>query len=204
MLDDGHVTDAKGRKINFKNTIIIMTSNIGSSVIQDYAKNHAASIGFKEEEARGQGAQETEMRSRVMEMMQDHFKPEFLNRIDEIIIFEALTAEQLTDIVDIQLELVAQRLAEQKITLEFSQAVKKHIAEKGYDQVYGARPLKRVIQHEILDPLALDIVVGNIKEKDTVKVDFKKDTVTFTKKRKTGSSKSSSSSKAKKKPPTKK
>lgn len=186
ILDDGHITDAKGRKVNFKNTIIIMTSNIGSAVIQDYAQKHAASIGFKEASAREEAAMEGEMQERVRDMLQERFKPEFLNRIDEIIIFHALSTEHLARIVDIQLDMVVQRLAEQKIQLSFTDAVRTYLAEAGYDQVYGARPLKRVIQNQILNPLAMKIVSGELQEGDSVKVGARTTkegtTVTFTKK----------------------
>ncbi|PIW37446.1 MAG: ATP-dependent chaperone ClpB, partial [Candidatus Kerfeldbacteria bacterium CG15_BIG_FIL_POST_REV_8_21_14_020_45_12] len=170
ILDDGHMTDAKGRKINFRNTIIIMTSNIGSGVIQDYALKHAATIGFKDDDARQEKAMEGEMQGKVKDMMQDHFKPEFLNRIDEIIIFHALSQEHITKIVDIQLQRVAERLLERKVSLEFNAAARSLLAEKGYDQVYGARPLKRAIQTELLDPLSLRIIAGKIGEGDKVQV----------------------------------
>ncbi len=179
ILDDGRMTDAKGRAINFKNTIIIMTSNIGSSVIQDYAQKHAASIGFKDDEARKEKALEEETQAKVKEMLQDHFKPEFLNRVDEIIIFHALTKEHIQSIVDIQLELVTKRIADRKIALEFTPAAKELLSEKGYDQVYGARPLKRAIQTELLDPLSLHIISGKLKEGDTVTVGAKDDELTF-------------------------
>lgn len=179
ILDDGHVTDAKGRKVNFKNTIIIMTSNVGSDVIQDYAQKHAASIGFKDEAARDDTALANEMRDRVREMMQQRFKPEFLNRIDEIIIFHALEPQHLKKIVDIQLELVAQRLAEQKITLKFTDSVRAYLAEEGYDEVYGARPLKRVIQNEVLNPLAMKKVAGDVAEGDTVTVGMRNEKISI-------------------------
>lgn len=179
ILDDGHVTDAKGRKVNFKNTIIIMTSNVGSDVIQDYAQKHAASIGFKDEEARDDKALANEMQDRVREMMQQRFKPEFLNRIDEIIIFHALKPDHLKRIVDIQLDLVAARLAEQKITVKFTDSVRAYLAEAGYDEVYGARPLKRVIQNEVLNALAMKKVGGDVEEGDTVTVGLRNEQISI-------------------------
>jgi ATP-dependent Clp protease ATP-binding subunit ClpB len=177
ILDDGRMTDAKGRKINFKNTIIIMTSNIGSGVIQDYAQKHGATIGFRDAAEKEQNVIEAEMRGKVLQMLQDHFKPEFLNRIDETIIFHALGKAHLKKIVDIQLDQVAARLAEKKITLEFAESVKDYLTEQGYDPVYGARPLKRVIQTAILDLLAMDIVAGKVREGAIVTVGMKKDRV---------------------------
>jgi len=179
ILDDGHMKDAKGRKVNFKNTIIIMTSNIGSGVIQDFAQKHGATIGFRESEEKEGVMLEAEMRSKVMQMLQDHFKPEFLNRIDEIIIFHALDRVHIRKIVDIQLGQVVTRLAEKKITVDFADSVKDFLADKGYDPVYGARPLKRVIQNQILDLLAMDIVAGKIRDNDTVHVVIKKDAVSL-------------------------
>lgn len=179
VLDDGHITDAKGRKINFKNTIIIMTSNIGSQTIQDYALQHGSTIGFRDEDAKKDGALEEEMQSKVRELLQDQFKPEFLNRVDEIIIFHALDKEHLHNIVDIQLQLVEHRLEEQKISLSFSKSVKDHLAKIGYDPAYGARPLKRIIQSEILDPLAMEIVSGKVEAGDSVSVGITKEKITL-------------------------
>lgn len=180
ILDDGHVKDAKGRKINFKNTILIMTSNIGSNTIQEYAQERG-SIGFRDNDAKQVTALESEMREKVMEHLRDQFKPEFLNRIDETIIFHSLQKEQLKHIVDIQLDIVTKRLANQKIAVKFSKAVKNYLADKGYDPIYGARPLKRVIQNDILDMLALEIISGKIKEKSSVTVDMKEGKVVLKK-----------------------
>jgi ATP-dependent Clp protease ATP-binding subunit ClpB len=154
VLDDGRITDGQGRTVDFKNTVIIMTSNIGSQYIT--------------EEASSEG------RSRlVMDALRQHFRPEFLNRIDEIIIFDRLSDDDLKEIVEIQLRRLTKRLAAQKITLNLSDAAKELIAKEGYDPVYGARPLKRAIQKEILDPLSLQILEGKIREGQTIKVDAK-------------------------------
>ncbi len=160
VLDDGRITDGQGRTVDFKNAVIIMTSNIGSQFIT--------------EEASSEG------RTRlVLEALRGHFRPEFLNRVDEIIIFDRLNEEDLKKIVEIQLRRLTKRLENQKITLELSDAAKARLAEEGYDPVYGARPLKRTIQKEILDPLSLQILEGKVHEGQIVKVDAKAGALTF-------------------------
>ncbi|MCX7624228.1 MAG: ATP-dependent chaperone ClpB [Thermomicrobium sp.] len=154
VLDDGRLTDGQGRTVDFRNTVIIMTSNLGSEYIQ-------ALLPHREEEAY----------QRVMEAVRAHFRPEFLNRIDEIIMFRPLTREQLSQIVDIQLRQVRQRLKQRNITLQVTLRAKEWLAERGYDPVYGARPLKRVIQRELLDSLANKILRGEVRDGDTVTVD---------------------------------
>jgi ATP-dependent Clp protease ATP-binding subunit ClpB len=160
VLDDGRITDGQGRTVDFKNTVIIMTSNIGSQFIT--------------EESSGKE------RSRlVLDALRQHFRPEFLNRVDEIIIFDRLNDKDLKKIVEIQLRRLTKRLEAQKITLELTDAAKEHIAHEGYDPVYGARPLKRAIQKEILDPLSLQILEGRIHEGQTVRIDGKDGQLTF-------------------------
>jgi ATP-dependent Clp protease ATP-binding subunit ClpB len=154
ILDDGRLTDGKGRTVDFKNTAIIMTSNIGSQWIQD--------LGARDYE---------EMRRRVLEALRAHFKPEFLNRVDEVIIFHALTLENIKEIVEIQLRNLRKRLAERKISMTLTERAKEFLAKEGFDPVYGARPLKRAIQRFIQDPLALKILQGEFSEGDTVEVD---------------------------------
>lgn len=154
VLDDGRLTDGQGRTVDFRNTVIIMTSNLGSEYIQ-------ALLPHREQEAY----------ERVMAAVRAHFRPEFLNRIDEIIMFRPLTREQLSQIVDIQLRQVRQRLKQRNITLQVTLRAKEWLAERGYDPVYGARPLKRVIQRELLDRLANRILRGEIRDGDTVIVD---------------------------------
>lgn len=176
ILDEGHLTDAKGRKVNFKNCIIIMTSNLGSDVILHSGTRK--SIGFEDEDARG--TEEAGVREQVMQMLKDHFRPEFLNRIDEILVFHSLSEEEIGEIVELQLHVVAKRLKDQKhIELSLSAAAKKLIAERGYDPSYGARPLKRVIQSLILDPLALKIVSGDIQEGARVTIGAKAGEITI-------------------------
>jgi ATP-dependent Clp protease ATP-binding subunit ClpB len=160
VLDDGRITDGQGRTVDFKNTVIIMTSNIGSQYIMEESLPEA--------------------RERlVMEALRQHFRPEFLNRIDDIIIFDRLTEEDLKKIVEIQLKRLVRRLENQKITLELSDAAKALIAKHGYDPVYGARPLKRAIQKLVLDPLSMDILEGKFREGQSVNVGVENETLKF-------------------------
>jgi len=171
ILDDGRLTDGQGRTVDFKNTIIIMTSNLGSEYIHEYIDRPET------------------MEERVLEVLRGHFRPEFLNRVDEIIIFRALGLTQIKEIVDIQIEHLRKRLAEKKIDLDLTDEAKQLVAEKGYDPVYGARPLKRTIQKLIQDPLANEILKGDFKEGDHVVVDVDKDkNLVLTKEVKTGKS----------------
>jgi len=153
LLDDGRLTDGQGRTVDFKNTVVIMTSNIGSQYIQDLQND------------------EEEMRRRVTEAMRQHFRPEFLNRVDDTIIFHPLDAEVLKKIVDIQVGQVRTRLADKKIEIDLTEGAKELMAEEGFDLMYGARPLKRVIQREILNSLASKILSGEVKEGTRVVID---------------------------------
>ncbi len=160
VLDDGRITDGQGRTVDFKNTVIIMTSNVGSQYITEEESKQA--------------------RSRlVMDALRAHFRPEFLNRVDEIIIFDRLTEDDLKKIVEIQLRRLTKRLEQQKITLELSDSAKELIAREGYDPVYGARPLRRTIQKEILNPLSIDILEGKVREGQTVHVNAKDGALEF-------------------------
>jgi ATP-dependent Clp protease ATP-binding subunit ClpB len=160
VLDDGRITDGQGRTVDFKNTVIIMTSNIGSQYIT-------------EEES-------SEARSRlVMDALREHFRPEFLNRVDEIIIFDRLTDEDLKKIVEIQLARLTKRLAQQNITLKLTDSAKTVIAREGYDPVYGARPLKRAIQHLLLDPLSINVLEGKFGEGQSIIADAKNGKIEF-------------------------
>jgi ATP-dependent Clp protease ATP-binding subunit ClpB len=154
ILDDGRLTDGHGRTVDFKNTVVIMTSNIGSQWIMD--------LGEKDYE---------EMRRRVMEAVKAQFKPEFLNRIDDLIIFHGLGIEEIKAIVEIQVRKLEQRLLEKRMQLRMTEKAKGWLAKEGFDPAYGARPLKRVIQKEIQDKLALKILEGKFKEGDTITVD---------------------------------
>jgi ATP-dependent Clp protease ATP-binding subunit ClpB len=158
LLDDGRLTDGQGRTVDFKNVIVIMTSNIGSPRILEYRG------AFEGEEYR-------RMKDAVLNELQHHFRPEFLNRVDEIIVFHALNEDQLKQIVDIQLSALRARLAERHVTLELSDAARTRLVRAGYDPNYGARPLKRAIQREVETPLAKRILGGEIHDGQTVRID---------------------------------
>jgi ATP-dependent Clp protease ATP-binding subunit ClpB len=162
VLDDGRLTDGKGRTVDFKNTVIIMTSNVGSQYIQELI-----------------GKDEAEMRRQVMTALRAQFRPEFLNRIDDIILFLPLELEELKAIVDIQLALLRTRLSEKKLTLVLTDQAKTFLAQTGYDRIYGARPLKRIIQRDILNPLAVEILHGKFQEGNTIEVDVQEGRLIF-------------------------
>ncbi|QQE63707.1 ATP-dependent chaperone ClpB [Leptolyngbya sp. BL0902] len=164
ILDDGRVTDAQGRTVDFKNTIIIMTSNIGSQYILDLA---------------GEDEQYDEMKARVMEALRGNFRPEFLNRVDEMIIFHGLRKSQLREIVKLQVVRLEQRLADRKMAVKLSEAALDFLAEVGYDPVYGARPLKRAIQRELETQIAKSILRGEFGEGDTIFVDVENERLSF-------------------------
>jgi ATP-dependent Clp protease ATP-binding subunit ClpB len=158
VLDDGRLTDSQGRTVDFKNTVLIMTSNIGSPQILEAQQRHASY---------------DEVCSLVMAELREHFRPEFLNRVDETVVFHALETEQLTKIVEIQLERLRARLTERRISLSVTPAALRHLGERGYDPVYGARPLKRLIQQEIETPMARQLVKGELRDGDTATVELK-------------------------------
>jgi len=169
ILDNGRLTDAKGRIVNFKNTVIIMTSNLGGELMKDHAQK--TSLGFISSEEKS-GAQEI-IEEKINQVLKETFKPEFLNRIDETIIFKPLSKNDVKEIINLQLGKILVRLEEKKIDLKVSEKAKDLIAEMGFDPLYGARPLKRIIQQYILDPLSLKIVSGEIKSHKTLKVEVK-------------------------------
>jgi ATP-dependent Clp protease ATP-binding subunit ClpB len=162
LLDEGRLTDSQGHVVDFKNAIIIMTSNLGSQLIQQ-TENIA------------------EIRDQIMDLMKATFKPEFLNRVDEIITFNRLGKGEILKIVDIQLGILLQRLQEQNVTLQVSDKAKAHIAEVGFDPMFGARPLKRTLQNLIQNPLAKNIIAGEVRAGDTVVVDTGKEGLQFRK-----------------------
>jgi len=162
VMDDGRLTDSHGRTVDFKNTIIIMTSNLGSHIIHEYAD-------------RGR----EELSRRIQEILRQGFRPEFLNRIDEIVLFNSLTKDDIKSIVDIQMREVARRLADKKIELSWTNELREFLAERGFDPTFGARPLKRTIQKLVLDELARKVLEGSIKEGDAVEVGVKKGDVVF-------------------------
>ncbi len=164
ILDDGRLTDGQGRTVDFKNTVIIMTSNLGSELISNW-----------------DGKDKKTMENKVMTIVRNHFQPEFLNRVDNITIFHRLSKEELRKIVDLQLKEVESYLKEKNINIVFDNVVKDYLTEIGYDPVFGARPLKRVIQNKILDTLALEIIEEKIKEGEKIKTELKKDSILFKK-----------------------
>jgi len=169
ILDDGRLTDSHGRTVNFKNCVIIMTSNIGAKLITD-----KKTLGFSKENAQNQEQKEYETTKReVMAELKKGFRPEFINRIDEIIVFHKLTNEELSKIVDIMLEQIKNRVAERNIKLEIDKKAKELIIKKGTDAKYGARPLRRAIQNMLEDKLAEEILDGNLKSGDTAKITAK-------------------------------
>jgi ATP-dependent Clp protease ATP-binding subunit ClpB len=161
ILDDGRLTDGHGRTVDFKNTIAIMTSNVGSQWIQDPTLT------------------EEERQERTTDALRETFKPEFLNRIDDIIMFRTLAMADIERIIDIQLGLIRKRLQERKLSLELTEGAKHYIAQEGYSPVYGARPLKRVLQKQILDPLAMKLLEGAFVEGDRIVIDQENKRVVF-------------------------
>jgi ATP-dependent Clp protease ATP-binding subunit ClpB len=171
VLDDGRLTDGQGRTVDFKNTIVIMTSNLGSPIIQEYFMD-----GHTHKSAH------QAMEDKVMAELKKHFRPEFLNRVDDVIIFQSLDESELARIVDIQLGRLEQRLAQQNLTLDVDAAAKKLLASEGYDPQFGARPLKRAIQEHLLDPLATKLLAAEFKPGDKIKVSAKGDELVFLRK----------------------
>jgi ATP-dependent Clp protease ATP-binding subunit ClpB len=154
VLDDGVLTDGQGHRVDFKQTLIVLTSNLGTQALSHLPE----------------GADASEAKRSVMEAVRAHFRPEFLNRLDDMIVFDRLTRADMTGIVAIQLKRLEKRLAARKIALELDDGARKWLADEGYDPVYGARPLKRVIQRQLQDPLAEMILAGEVKDGDTVHV----------------------------------
>ena len=179
ILDDGRLTDSKGRTIDFKNTVIIMTSNLGSQIIQAFAEGKMNSEELTAAKIKAGAKDKVEdlthqkMEKTVMQILRKQFKPEFLNRVDDTIIFHALKKEEIKQIVNLQLKLIQKRLSKQKISLEVSEKAKDFLAENGYDPAFGVRPLKRTLQKLLLDELAMQIIEGKIKEGAKIKVDLK-------------------------------
>ena len=170
VLDDGRLTDGQGRTVDFQNTIVIMTSNIGSHIIQDYFLDGKTS-----------DVDRLDMEQKVSDETKAHFRPEFVNRIDDTIIFHSLDEEQLGVIVDIQLKAVAKRLAAQQLTMEITDDAKRHLAKAGYDPQFGARPLKRTVQELLLNPLATRLLDGEYKPGDNIRINVTNDELTFEK-----------------------
>jgi ATP-dependent Clp protease ATP-binding subunit ClpC len=165
ILDDGRLTDSQGRTVDFKNTVVIMTSNLGADRIQAFARKESGSFD--------------ELKEELTEVLRHSFRPEFINRIDEIIVFQALTKEQLVQITSLMLDRVARRLRAQHIVVEFSEAAVGHLAEIGFDPEFGARPLRRAIQRELENELSRLLLRGSIEPGDRVRVDYDEVQLTF-------------------------
>jgi ATP-dependent Clp protease ATP-binding subunit ClpB len=157
VLDDGRLTDGKGRTVDFRNTVLIMTSNVASDLIQEMAQSEG---------------DDDRLKNRLMDALRRTFRPEFLNRIDEVVIFQSLKLEDLVKIVNLELDQLRKALAERHLDLEITPAARRALAEQGYDPVYGARPLKRLIQRQIVNPVALGILKGEYRDGQVVEVDF--------------------------------
>jgi ATP-dependent Clp protease ATP-binding subunit ClpB len=175
LLDDGRLTDGKGRTVDFKNTVVIMTSNVGSHFIADAA--------LRDTMARTHGEHQLDegTKRQVLDALREHFRPEFLNRVDEIIVFHALTRDEMRHIIDIQLRGLMKRLEDRKIHVELTERAKDLLIAEGYDPTYGARPLKRVIQRRVLDPLAMRVLQGEFGEGSVVRIDAPRDELEFAK-----------------------
>jgi ATP-dependent Clp protease ATP-binding subunit ClpC len=165
ILDDGRLTDSQGRTVDFKNTILIMTSNLGADRIQAFARKESGSFD--------------ELKEDLMEVLRHSFRPEFINRIDEIIVFQALTLEQLKQITRLMLDRAARRLRAQHIEVEFSDEAVEHLAEIGFDPEYGARPLRRAIQRELENEVSRLLLSGALQPDDRARVDYDGDRLTF-------------------------
>jgi ATP-dependent Clp protease ATP-binding subunit ClpB len=168
LLDDGRLTDGKGRTVDFKNTVVIMTSNLGSHFISERTTTEGGTI-------------DEGTRRQVLDALREHFRPEFLNRVDEIIFFHALSREDMKKILDIQIASLMKQLEERKIHVRLTEAAKDQLVREGYDPTYGARPLKRTIQRRVLDILALRVLEGDFVEGDTIEVDAGPDGLRFEK-----------------------
>ncbi|MEX0877848.1 MAG: AAA family ATPase [Candidatus Spechtbacterales bacterium] len=175
IMDDGRLTDGKGRSVDFRNTVIIMTSNLGSDYIKNISKLGFDAMDEKTGKEEALSADENIMREKVMHAVRDRLKPEFINRLDEIIIFHPLSKKLLADIVDIQLDVMLARLADRDIKVRIGKGVKEFIADRGYDPNFGARPLKRAIQRHILDPLAKKLIEKNIQDNARVSITLQAD-----------------------------
>jgi ATP-dependent Clp protease ATP-binding subunit ClpB len=166
VLDDGRLTDGKGRTVGFRNTVVIMTSNVGSDLIQ---------------EASRRGEDDERLKDKLMDLLRHTFRPEFLNRVDETVIFKSLGREEIERIVEIQLKDLRKRLAERKLQLDVTPEARAQLAERGYDPAFGARPLKRTIQRMIENPLAVEVLAGHFNEGDRILVELEGETFRFRK-----------------------
>jgi ATP-dependent Clp protease ATP-binding subunit ClpC len=169
IMEDGHLSDAKGRKVDFRNTIVIMTSNVGAA---ELSRHQGFGFEFDKDEARLRADAYEQMRETILDQLKRLFKPEFLNRVDKTVVFRALTRDDLRAIVDIQLQRLFPRLAEQQITLSVTEPARDYLATEGYDPDFGARPLRRAMMTEIEDPLSEMLLAGTIQPGDTIEIDL--------------------------------
>ncbi len=176
IMEDGHLSDAKGKRVDFRNAILILTSNVGADLI-----NRETSLGFNlaQDEARNEAERYEKMKEKVMEELKRTFRPEFLNRLDGTMVFHALNREEIKQIVDLELDKVRERLAEQQLTLEVTEEAKEYLADEGYDPNFGARPLRRVVQNKVEDALSEGILAGEFQTGDTVQVDYRDGKITL-------------------------
>ena len=176
VMEDGRLTDSQGRIVDFKNTVIIMTSNLGAQAIQS-----GAGIGFRGEDSEEVGRNYESMKNRIMDEMKRTFRPEFINRVDETIVFHQLTKDEILQIVGLMLDRVRQQVTTQGMELEVTQAVREQLASEGFDPQYGARPLRRAVQRLIEDPLSEEVLLGRFSVGDTIRVEIEDGKVFFTK-----------------------
>ena len=168
IMEEGHLSDARGRTVDFRNAIIIMTSNVGADMIK---RQTSLGFGRKQDDEKTEERDYEEMRDKLMGQLKRVFRPEFLNRVDATIVFKSLSKEEITDIVDLELRKVQERLAEHQITLQVTEVAKRLLADEGYDPDYGARPLRRVIQYRVEDALSDELLAGKFDESGTIVVD---------------------------------
>ena len=177
IMEDGHLSDAKGHKVDFRNTIVIMTSNVGAELL-----SRESSLGFSvnRDQTKTEEDAYRRMREKVLDQLKRTFRPEFLNRVDAVIVFRALSREQIKQIVDMELDKVCERLREHLLTLEATDAAKEVLTDLGYEPQFGARPLRRVIQQRVEDPLSEGVLAGRFGQGDRILVDASGDEITLT------------------------
>jgi ATP-dependent Clp protease ATP-binding subunit ClpC len=176
IMEEGHLSDARGRKVDFRNAIIVMTSNIGAEMIR---RNTSLGFAVKKEEVKQEQETYDEMREKLMAQLKKAFRPEFLNRVDGIVVFRALSRPEITQIVDLELHKVQERIAHQEIKLQATEAAKQYLSDRGYNFEFGARPLRRVIQNEVEDMLSDGFLSGKFESGDIVQIDLVEGNLTF-------------------------
>jgi ATP-dependent Clp protease ATP-binding subunit ClpC len=177
IMEDGHLSDARGRKVDFRNTIILMTSNVGADVI---GRHVSLGFGKTRETPQGESEMYADMRDKVLTELRHNFRPEFLNRVDGIIVFHALNREQIKQIVDLEVNKVRDRLGEYGMQLHLTEPAREYLAGKGFDPSLGARPLRRVVQNDVEDALSEGLLGGRFGKSDSIKIDLEEGKLTFT------------------------